>query len=45
MITAQDEGLIADGMLAEAPVKIETCVKLTNGYMNYLKCRAAADTD
>ena len=44
LITAQDEGLITDGMLAEGRVKIESCVKLTNGYINYLKRRAAADT-
>lgn len=43
LITAQDEGLITSGMLAEGRGKIETCVKLTNGYLNYLK-RRAADT-
>jgi four helix bundle protein len=43
LITAQDEGLITSGLLTEGRAKIETCVKLTNGYMNYLKRRAASD--
>jgi len=40
LITAMDEGLIPESLLVTGRCKIETAVKLINGYMNYLK-RAA----
>lgn len=40
LITARDEGLITDAILAEGRDHVNRATKLLNGYMNYLK-RAA----
>lgn len=40
LITAVDENLLDADLLEEARPQIEQCLKLTNGYMNYLKRRA-----
>lgn len=37
LITANDEEMIPDEMLAEGRELVNTAVKLLNGYMNYLK--------
>ncbi len=37
LITANDEGMIPDEMLAEGRTLVNEAVKLLNGYMNYLK--------
>ena len=37
LITAHDESMIPAQLLAEARVKIDTSLKLLNGYMAYLK--------
>lgn len=37
LVTAYDESLISRELLAEGRTKIETCLRLLNGYMAYLK--------
>lgn len=43
LITANDEGMISDEMLAEGRGLVNTAVKLLNGYMNYLKRASKTD--
>jgi len=38
-ITARDEGMINDHLLATGRAKIEFALKLLNGYMAYLRLR------
>ncbi len=42
LIVAFDEGYISEEMLKEFQVRLEKCLKLLNGYINYLK-RAKQD--
>jgi len=37
LITGYDEGMISKEMLADGRAKVETTVRLINGYMSYLK--------
>ena len=37
LITARDEGLVTDEVLARGRVLVECALKLINGYMTYLK--------
>ncbi len=43
LITANDEGMISEEMLAEGRELVNTAVKLLNGYMNYLKRASKTD--
>jgi four helix bundle protein len=45
LITGHDDALISDALLAEGRVMIDEAVKLTNGYMNYLKRAAGNGSD
>lgn len=45
LITGHDDVLISDAVLAEGRVLIDEAVKLTNGYMNYLKRAAGQGLD
>jgi len=42
LITASDEDMISDEMLANGRELVNTAVKLLNGYMNYLKKAASS---
>lgn len=37
LITAYDEGYITTEVLKEYKAKIDTCARLLNGYINYLR--------
>jgi four helix bundle protein len=43
LITANDEEMVPDAMLAEGRELVNTAVKLLNGYMNYLKKASKTD--
>jgi len=43
LITAFDEDMIGQDLLDEGRQKVETAVKLNNGYARYLKRRASGE--
>ena len=44
LITAHDEGLISENLLSKGRDLVNTAIKLTNGYMNYLKRASKGQT-